>query len=135
MLRRILAVLAILVAGAAAGALFAPQQPAVSQTAKFVLKGQSSHPASANVHLIFRLWADTVEKMSNGRLKVETLPAGAIVPAFEVFDATSKGVLDVGMAPFATSRAATQPPSRCRTGRCSAWTAATTTPGTTTATA
>jgi len=65
-----------------------------------VLKGQSSHPASANFHLIFKLWAESVEKMSNGRLKVETLPAGAIVPAFEVFDATSKGVLDVGMSPF-----------------------------------
>ena len=38
--------------------------------------------------------------MSAGRLKVETLPAGAIVPAFEVFDATSKDVLDVGMGPF-----------------------------------
>ena len=38
--------------------------------------------------------------MSAGRLKIETLPGGAIVPPFEVFDATSKGVLDVGMAPF-----------------------------------
>jgi TRAP-type mannitol/chloroaromatic compound transport system substrate-binding protein len=87
---------------AAAVALFAATRfPAESQsTAKFVLKGQSSHPASSNLHLIFKLWAETVEKMSAGRLKVETLPAGAIVPAFEVFDATSKGVLDVGMAPF-----------------------------------
>ena len=65
-----------------------------------VLKGQSTHPASANFHLIFKLWAETVEKMSGGRLKIETLPAGAIVPPFEVFDATSKNVLDVGMAPF-----------------------------------
>jgi TRAP-type mannitol/chloroaromatic compound transport system substrate-binding protein len=86
----------------AALALFAATRfPAESQsTAKFVLKGQSTHPASANFHLIFKLWAETIEKMSGGRLKVETLPAGAIVPAFEVFDATSKGVLDVGMAPF-----------------------------------
>ena len=64
------------------------------------LKGQSTHPASSNFHLIFKLWAETVEKMSAGRLKIETLPGGAIVPPFEVFDATSKGVLDVGMAPF-----------------------------------
>jgi len=97
MLRRASAVCAFLLALVAAGV--ALQQPATAQT-KFVLKGQSSHPASANLHLIFKLWADTVEKMSAGRLKVETLPAGAIVPAFEVFDATSKGVLDVGMAPF-----------------------------------
>ena len=38
--------------------------------------------------------------MTAARLKIETLPAGAIVPAFEVFDATSKNVLDVGMGPF-----------------------------------
>ncbi|MET1081811.1 MAG: TRAP transporter substrate-binding protein [Burkholderiales bacterium] len=67
---------------------------------KFVLKGQSATPASANLHVIFKLWAETVDKMSAGRLKVDTQPGGAIVPPFEVFDATSKGVLDVGMASF-----------------------------------
>jgi TRAP-type mannitol/chloroaromatic compound transport system substrate-binding protein len=77
-------------------------QPANAQTTEkpLVLKGQSTHPASSNFHLIFKLWAETVEKMTAGRLKIETLPAGAIVPAFEVFDATSKNVLDVGMGPF-----------------------------------
>jgi TRAP-type mannitol/chloroaromatic compound transport system substrate-binding protein len=101
MLRRISAVGAFLLGLVVASVLLAPQRPAVSQAAKpVVLKGQSSHPAAANFHLIFKLWAETVEKMSGGRLKIETLPAGAIVPAFEVFDATSKGVLDVGMAPF-----------------------------------
>jgi len=38
--------------------------------------------------------ADRVEKASGGRLKVEALPGGAIVPAFEVVDATHKGVID-----------------------------------------
>jgi TRAP-type mannitol/chloroaromatic compound transport system substrate-binding protein len=95
-----LAVLVCLLALGAAGVLMTRQEPAQAQGGKIVLKGQSTHPASANLHLIFKLWAETVEKMSAGRLKVETLPAGAIVPAFEVFDATSKGVLDVGMAPF-----------------------------------
>jgi TRAP-type mannitol/chloroaromatic compound transport system substrate-binding protein len=93
-LSRLLAVVA-----AAALAMAVSQAPASAQ-AKMVLKGQSSHPASSNFHLIFKLWSEKVEAMSAGRLKVETLPAGAIVPAFEVFDATSKGVLDVGMAPF-----------------------------------
>ncbi len=102
MSRRAAGVFAIALALLAAGFLLAQRGPAVSQTSttKFVLKGQSSHPAASNFHLIFKLWAETVEKMSAGRLKVQTLPAGAIVPAFEVFDATSKGVLDVGMAPF-----------------------------------
>ncbi|HSA69279.1 MAG TPA: TRAP transporter substrate-binding protein [Burkholderiales bacterium] len=65
-----------------------------------VLKGQSSHPASSNFHLVFKTWGETVEKMSGGRVKIETLPAGAVVPAFEVFDAASRGVLDVGASPF-----------------------------------
>jgi TRAP-type mannitol/chloroaromatic compound transport system substrate-binding protein len=79
----------------------ASPEPAWSQAPKpIVLKGQSSHPATANFHLIFKLWAETTEKMSGGRLKIEVLPGGAIVPPFEVFDATSRGVLDVGMAPF-----------------------------------
>jgi TRAP-type mannitol/chloroaromatic compound transport system substrate-binding protein len=92
----------ILLALAVAGIFLVSPAPVFSQTATapLLLKGQSSHPASANLHLIFKLWAETVEKMSGGRLKVEALPGGAIVPPFEVFDATSKGVLDVGMAPF-----------------------------------
>ncbi|MCS6879114.1 MAG: TRAP transporter substrate-binding protein [Geminicoccaceae bacterium] len=85
-------------AGLALGAILALDSPAQAQTVR--LKGQSSHPASANLHLLFKLWAENVEKMTAGRVKIEALPAGAIVPAFEVFDATSRGVLDVGMAPF-----------------------------------
>jgi TRAP-type mannitol/chloroaromatic compound transport system substrate-binding protein len=76
----------------------APAKPAVA--GGVVLKGQSSHPAASNFHLIFKLWAESVEKMSGGRLRIETLPAGAIVPAFEVFDAVHRGVIEVGQAPF-----------------------------------
>jgi TRAP-type mannitol/chloroaromatic compound transport system substrate-binding protein len=91
----------ILVALAAASLILASSGPALSQAPRpIVLKGQSSHPAASNFHLIFKLWAETVEKMAGGRLKVDVLPGGAIVPPFEVFDATSRGVLDVGMAPF-----------------------------------
>jgi TRAP-type mannitol/chloroaromatic compound transport system substrate-binding protein len=97
-MRRVVQILSVAVA---AGLVMAAPGPAQAQAAKpIVLKGQSSHPAAANFHLIFKLWAETAEKMAGGRLKIETLPAGAIVPAFEVFDATSRGVLDVGMAPF-----------------------------------
>jgi len=95
MLKRLTAVAAI----AAATVLAVPAGPALSQET-FSLKGQSSHPAASNFHLAFQLWAETVEKMSAGRLKVEVLPAGAIVPPFEVFDAASRGVIDVGWAPF-----------------------------------
>ena len=83
----------------AAAFIMASPDPASSQST-LRLKGQSTHPASANLHLIFKLWSETLEKMTAGRVKIETLPGGAIVPPFEVFDAVSKGVLDVGMGPF-----------------------------------
>jgi TRAP-type mannitol/chloroaromatic compound transport system substrate-binding protein len=89
----------MLVALATAGLVMAAPGSAFAQ-AKFALKGQSSHPATANFHLIFKLWAEQMEKMSGGRFKAETQPGGAIVPPFEVFDAVSKGVLDVGMITF-----------------------------------
>lgn len=37
---------------------------------------------------------EKIEQMSGGRLKIKLLPAGAIVPPFEVLDAVQKGVLD-----------------------------------------
>jgi TRAP-type mannitol/chloroaromatic compound transport system substrate-binding protein len=84
-----------------AGLVMAVAGSAMAQAPqKFTLKGQSTHPATANLHLIFILWAQTIEKMSGGRITVSTAPGGAIVPPFEVFDAASKGVLDVGMTPF-----------------------------------
>jgi TRAP-type mannitol/chloroaromatic compound transport system substrate-binding protein len=98
-MRKLAASLALVTLGALLGMLVAGPTPVPAQR-PLVLKGQSSHPATANLHLIFKLWAETVEKMSAGRVKIETLPGGAIVPPFEVFDATSRGVLDVGMAPF-----------------------------------
>ncbi|HET7156247.1 MAG TPA: C4-dicarboxylate ABC transporter, partial [Hyphomicrobiaceae bacterium] len=37
-----------------------------------------------------------VNDMTGGELKIEVLPAGAVVPAFQLLDAVSKGVLDGG---------------------------------------
>ena len=91
--------LATLAAVLAGSLMLGSPAPADAQQ-KFSLKGQSTHPASSNLHLIFKLWAETVDRMSSGRLKVDVQPGGAIVPPFEVFDAASKGVLDVGMTPF-----------------------------------
>ena len=47
------------------------------------------------MHLLGKLSAN-IDKMSNGRLKIEVLPAGAIVKPNEILDAVSKGVLDAG---------------------------------------
>jgi TRAP-type mannitol/chloroaromatic compound transport system substrate-binding protein len=67
--------------------------PASAQEAK-VLKMQATWPASLTLYENFTFFADRVQKMSGGRLKIEAMPAGAVVPAFEVLDATHKKVID-----------------------------------------
>jgi TRAP-type mannitol/chloroaromatic compound transport system substrate-binding protein len=60
------------------------------------LRFQASFPASSYSFENFRWWSDRVKLMSGGRLEIEVLPAGTLVPAFEVLDATHKGVIDGG---------------------------------------
>lgn len=67
--------------------------PATAQ-APITLKMQASWPASLTLFDNFKMFAERVDKLSNGRLKIETLPAGTVVPAFEVLDATHKKVID-----------------------------------------
>ncbi len=55
---------------------------------------QASWPVSLTLYENFQMFAERVAKLSGGRLKVETMPAGTIVPAFEVLDATNKKVID-----------------------------------------
>ena len=80
--------LAIIVAAALAAAAQA-QQPAPK-----VMKMQSSWPAGIAAQDHFRIFADRLDKISGGNVKVEVLAAGQIVPAFEVLDATNKKVID-----------------------------------------
>jgi TRAP-type mannitol/chloroaromatic compound transport system substrate-binding protein len=70
-----------------------PGVPASAQETK-VLKMQATWPASLTLYENFTFFAERVEKMSGGRLKIEAMPAGAVVPAFEVLDATHKKVID-----------------------------------------
>jgi TRAP-type mannitol/chloroaromatic compound transport system substrate-binding protein len=83
----LLLALAIVVAGSHAGSVATAQQATV-------LKMQASWPASLTLYDNFKMFAEKVEKMSAGRLKIEPSPAGAVVPAFEVLDATNKKVID-----------------------------------------
>src|ERR1044071_5718988 len=41
-------------------------------------------------------WPKKVNDMTGGDLKIEVLPAGAVVPAFGLLDAVTKGTLDGG---------------------------------------
>ena len=58
------------------------------------LKMQATWPASLTLYENFLFFADRVSKLSAGSFKIETMPAGQVVPAFEVLDATHKKVID-----------------------------------------
>jgi TRAP-type mannitol/chloroaromatic compound transport system substrate-binding protein len=70
------------------------QQPAASGAKQ--LKMQSTWPASLTLQDNFRMFADRVDKLTRGEVKIEAMAAGQIVPAFEILDATNKKVLDGG---------------------------------------
>ena len=78
--------------GAAAGSMLAA--PAVLAQAPLVIKMQTSWN-DANIWQDFaRDYATRVEVMSGGRVKVDVLPAGAVVAAFQVLDAVNDGLID-----------------------------------------
>ena len=58
------------------------------------LKMQATWPASLTLYENFTYFVDRVGKLSNGTLKIDAMPAGQVVPAFEVLDATHKKVID-----------------------------------------
>src|SRR3954468_17119691 len=58
------------------------------------LKMQATWPASLTLYENFTYFVERVGKLSNGSLKIDAMPAGQVVPAFEVLDATHKKVLD-----------------------------------------
>lgn len=67
-----------------------------AQPRVYTWKMQSTWAAGAYEHVNPKDLVARLEAMSGGRLKIELLPAGAIVPAFEVLDAVNKGVIDAG---------------------------------------
>ncbi|WP_158045428.1 TRAP transporter substrate-binding protein [Skermanella pratensis] len=79
-------------AGAAAGALAAPA--VVTAQSPVVLKMQSSWPSSDIFQDMAKQYVERVEAMSGGRLRIDLLPAGAVVGAFQVQDACHDGIID-----------------------------------------
>ena len=77
-----------------AGTYSAPA-PATAQ-APIRWKVQTAWPPTSIVQDGAKLLMETIEKTSGGRIKIELLPAGAIVPAFEIQDAVNRGVIDAG---------------------------------------
>jgi TRAP-type mannitol/chloroaromatic compound transport system substrate-binding protein len=60
------------------------------------MRFQSTWPAKDIFHEYALDYAKRVNDMTGGDLKIEVLPAGAVVPAFGLLDAVSKGTLDGG---------------------------------------
>lgn len=85
--------------GAAAGTVAAVGLgfPAiVSAQTPTTLRFQSTWPTVDIFHEYALDFAKKVNDMCGGELKIEVLPAGAVVPAFALLDAVSKGTLDGG---------------------------------------
>lgn len=79
---------------ATAGAAGLVAAPAVAAPKTVTVKMQTSWPSSDIWMDFARQYVDRVQKMSGGRLKIDLLPAGAVVGAFQVLDAVHDGILD-----------------------------------------
>jgi len=80
-------------AAVAAGAMSAPM---VSMAQTTTLRFQSTWPAKDIFHEYAQDYAKKINDMAGSRLKIEVLPAGSVVPAFQLLDAVAKGTLDGG---------------------------------------
>jgi TRAP-type mannitol/chloroaromatic compound transport system substrate-binding protein len=84
----------VLAAGAAGAATFA--MPQVSRAQTITWKYQSTWPTKDIFHEFAVDYAKKVNDMTGGRLRLDVLAAGAVVPAFQMSDAVHAGVLDAG---------------------------------------
>jgi len=81
-------------AALAAGAMSAPMVATAQTTTS--LRFQSTWPSKDIFHEYAQDFAARVNSMASGKLKIEVLPAGSVVPAFQLLDAVNKGTLDGG---------------------------------------
>jgi TRAP-type mannitol/chloroaromatic compound transport system substrate-binding protein len=81
--------------GAAGAAVAAGPTIHVAQS-PVTLRFQSTWPTKDIFHEYALDFAKKVNEMSGGRLKIDVLPAGAVVKAFDLLDAVGKGTLDGG---------------------------------------
>ena len=81
-------------AAVAAGALSAPMLATAQTTTSF--RFQSTWPAKDIFHEYANDFAKKVNDMAGGKLKIEVLPSGSVVPAFQLLEAVNKGTLDGG---------------------------------------
>jgi TRAP-type mannitol/chloroaromatic compound transport system substrate-binding protein len=83
-------------AALAAGAVALGFPSVVKAQGPITMRWQSTWPQKDIFHEYANDFAKKVNDMTGGDLKIEVLPAGAVVPAFGLLDAVSKGTLDGG---------------------------------------
>src|SRR6478672_10633474 len=83
-------------AAAATGAATLAFPAIVKAQGPISLRWQSTWPSKDIFHEYALDYAKRVNDMTGGELRIEVLPAGAVVPAFGLLDAVSKGTLDGG---------------------------------------
>ena len=83
-------------AGAAGASALAFPMISKGQTGPITMRWQSTWPTKDIFHEYAQDYAKKVNDMSGGDLKIEVLPAGSVVKAFDLIDAVSKGTLDGG---------------------------------------
>jgi TRAP-type mannitol/chloroaromatic compound transport system substrate-binding protein len=83
-------------AGAAAAGAVVLAPNVVKAQGPISMRWQSTWPSKDIFHEYALDFAKKVNDMTGGELKIEVLPAGAVVPAFGLLDAVSKGTLDGG---------------------------------------
>jgi TRAP-type mannitol/chloroaromatic compound transport system substrate-binding protein len=93
--RAFLRTMAVGGAVAATGTVVAPNVSR-GQTSPISMRWQSTWPAKDIFHEYANDFAKKVNDMTGGELRIEVLPAGAVVPAFGLLDAVSSGTLDGG---------------------------------------
>ncbi|MGH6808084.1 MAG: TRAP transporter substrate-binding protein [Ensifer adhaerens] len=81
---------------ALAGAAMIASPSVVKAQGPVNLRFQSTWPSKDIFHEFALDFAKKVNDMTGGDLKIEVLPAGAVVPAFGLLDAVSQGTLDGG---------------------------------------
>src|ERR671912_1041954 len=87
----------VLKAAVAAGGVAALGFPMVVKAqGPTTMRWQSTWPQKDIFHEFALDFARKVNDTTGGDLKIEVLPAGAVVPAFQLLDAVSKGTLDGG---------------------------------------
>ncbi len=83
-------------AGAAGAGALAFPMISKGQTGPVVFRWQSTWPAKDIFHEYALDYAKKVNDMAGGEMRIDVLPAGAVVPAFGLIDAVAKGTLDGG---------------------------------------